>query len=74
MENNRAGINKEAAPKVTLENYLFFSEVGDRGLADVEFEVIGHKLVEDEQGNEIMKYVVQIISINKKEMNGARIV
>ncbi len=73
MEASRLGIIKERAPTVVLPNYLFFSDINEKGQAEVELEVVGQKVEDDENGNEVIKYVLEIVSINKINQKDARI-
>lgn len=73
MEASRLNIRREKAPTIVLQNYMFFSEVGEKGSADVELEIVGQKIEPDGEGNEVIKYVIEVVSIKKINDQGARI-
>lgn len=73
MEASRLGIKRESSPTIVLQNYMFFSDIGEKGIVDIQWEVVGQKVEPDESGNDQVKYILEAISVTKKDLMKARL-
>lgn len=69
MEQNRLNIQVTKPPTVIFTNggnsFVQEMNIGDKGQAEVEFEVVGTRLEADEYDNEIIKYTLKIVKTSK---------
>lgn len=77
MESSRLNIMKEKSPTVLLKNrgnaFTSGIEVGSKGQIEVTFDVVGQKLVMDDNGNEVMRYVLAVSNPKPLIIKGQRL-